>query len=146
MTKISDELREWCNLPQAFSIPCDELYELADRIDREMVELPKDRSGVPINVGDTVYSPNGDEFCAVEIIHTAEGICVKCKASDATFYRFFPCDISHERLDSWKRIANELEGLSVDSSDNYYVSTHCLKLADRIRKMAKEEGNGKGQD
>ena len=142
--KISDEIRVLSNKLDMDEDTYNEMRELAKRIDREMVDLPKDRSGVPINVGDTVYSPNGDEFCAVEIIHTAEGICVKCKASDATFYRFFPCDISHERLDSWKRIANELEGLSVDSSDNYYVSTHCLKLADRIRKLSEKEGtNGR---
>ena len=138
--KISDEIRVLSNKLDMDEDTYNEMRELAKRIDREMVDLPKDRSGVPINVGDTVYSPNGDEFCAVEIIHTVEGICVKCKASDATFYRFFPCDISHERLDSWKRIANELEGLSVDSSDNYYVSTHCLKLADRIRKLSEKEG------
>lgn len=33
----------------------DELLALADRIDAEMVELPKDRDGAPIHVGDTVY-------------------------------------------------------------------------------------------
>ena len=47
--KISDDIRkvadEWDVLP---------LYELADRIDREMVELPRDRDGVPIHVGDTL--------------------------------------------------------------------------------------------
>ena len=49
MTDISDELRkvadEYDVLP---------LYKLADRIDREMVELPKDKDGVPIHAGDTL--------------------------------------------------------------------------------------------
>ena len=49
---ISDEIREWCNLPQAYGIPCDELRGLADRIDREMIESPKDRDGMPIHEGD----------------------------------------------------------------------------------------------
>lgn len=53
--RISDEIREWCNLPQAYGIPCDELLELADRIDREMIELPKDRNGMPIHNGDKMY-------------------------------------------------------------------------------------------
>ena len=47
--KVSDEIRkvadEYDVLP---------LYKLADRIDREMVELPKDKDGVPIHAGDTL--------------------------------------------------------------------------------------------
>lgn len=49
MSKISDEIRkvadEYDVLP---------LYKLADRIDRELVELPKDADGVPIRAGDTL--------------------------------------------------------------------------------------------
>ena len=40
---------------------CDELRVLADRIDREMVELHKDAEGVPIEVGDTVYCDDDPE-------------------------------------------------------------------------------------
>lgn len=50
-----------------------------------------------------------------------------------------PSSVFHTRPDSFARIAAELEGLSVDSSDNYYVSTHCSKLADRIRRLAEKE-------
>ena len=49
MTDISDEIRkvadEWDVMP---------LYALADRIDAETVELPKDADGVTIRVGDTL--------------------------------------------------------------------------------------------
>ena len=136
--KISDEIIEWINRVDVDKDTYAEMLKLANRISREMVELPKDKNGVPINVGDVVYSPSGNAFHAIEIIRTAEGTCVKCKASDATMYRFFPADMSHERQDDWERIANELEGLSVDSSDNYYVSKRCMKLADRIRELAKK--------
>lgn len=51
--KISDELREW-----GYGF-CGDTYDvvtaIADRIDSEMVELPKDADGVPIRVGDTVW-------------------------------------------------------------------------------------------
>lgn len=58
--KISDEIREWCNLQQAYSIPCDELLELADHIDAEMVKLPKDADGreVPLDTK-VLYDANG---------------------------------------------------------------------------------------
>ena len=49
MTDISDEIRkvadEYDVLP---------LYKLADRIDSELVELPKDADGHPVRVGDTL--------------------------------------------------------------------------------------------
>ena len=65
--KISDAIRKWCDLAEAYSFPCDELRELADRIDNEMVELPKDRDGVPIRVGDTVCLLNGNTYSVEEI-------------------------------------------------------------------------------
>ena len=43
--KISDEIRQWCNLPQAYGIPCDELLELAGRIEREMDVWYEDATG-----------------------------------------------------------------------------------------------------
>jgi hypothetical protein len=68
MTKISDELRKWCDESEADWEgcdlgACDELRVLADRIDAEMVELPKDADGAPIHVGDTVWDvEDGMEF------------------------------------------------------------------------------------
>lgn len=84
---ISDEIREWCNLPQAYSIPCDELRELADRIDAEMVELPKDMDGVPIHIGDTAYLYNG-------------------------FYP--PSAFTHTRPDSWEKLDEDAEKTTCD--------------------------------
>ena len=55
--KISDELRRWCD--DAYSgrkiRTTKDLYDLADRIDREMVELPRDANDEPILPGDTVW-------------------------------------------------------------------------------------------
>ena len=41
--KISEELRKWCDdLDSTDTVYTSSLYHLADRIDAEMVELPKD--------------------------------------------------------------------------------------------------------
>lgn len=45
--KISDELRKWCDEADVDGNACDELRVLADRIDLEMMELPKDADGEP---------------------------------------------------------------------------------------------------
>lgn len=137
MGKISEELVEWCNSVDVDGDTCDTPRVLAERIDRELVELPRDRDGVPIHVGDTVYMDDGRKAEVTHIDLMWGTSCIACFASGKD-HDCFPSGISHTRPDSWERIAAELEGLSVDSSDNYYVSTHCSKLADRIRKLAKE--------
>ena len=54
MSKIGDELREYCKKVLCYTHYYDKFWYLADRIDREMVELPKDADGVTIRVGDTL--------------------------------------------------------------------------------------------
>ena len=54
MSKIGDELRDYCKKVLCYTHYYDKFWYLADRIDREMVELPKDADGVTIRVGDTL--------------------------------------------------------------------------------------------
>lgn len=74
--KLSDDIREWCN--DAYSgreiRTTKDLYAIADLIDREMVELPKDADGVPIHVGDTVWGcRSGMKMTISELRMTANG-------------------------------------------------------------------------
>lgn len=140
MSDISAELRKFTNTYNLNSIQIYELKRIADRIDAETVELPKDRDGVPIHVGDTVYLDDGREaeVTRIGIGMDEDSIYTIVYGDD---FSLTPGYVSHERPDSWERIAAELEGLSVDSSENHYVSTHCSKLADRIRKLAKREAS-----
>lgn len=62
MSSISDEIRNWCEFEDGTEcggfvtkVSFNKLLALADRIDSETVELPKDADGVPIHVGDKVY-------------------------------------------------------------------------------------------
>lgn len=145
--KISDAIRKWCDLAEADSFPCDELRELADRIDNEMVELPKDRDGVPIRVGDTVYLLNGNTYNVKEISILSQTAYPTCEAPDGKTYEFLPGGLSHERPDSFERIADELEVAKgwCDQNGEHScivssVSTKTLQeWADRIRKLAKED-------
>lgn len=129
--KVSYELRrvadEYDVLP---------LYGLSDRVDNEMVELPKDADGVPIHVGDTVWGCiSGTQMVIHELrltdrwtISTDTGFIPKASA------------VTHARPDSFERIADELEkwcdGADVDGDA-------CGKprdLAKRIRTLAEKEG------
>ena len=95
---------------------------------------------MPIHVGDTAYTEDGDGFGIVQIIIDQDSPSrIVCSTGSGLDTMRLPSSVFHARPDSWKRIAAELEGLSVDSSDNYYVSTHCSELADRIRRLAAKE-------
>ena len=54
MSKISDEIREWCKWCDEHSAARDSLCKLADRIDAEMLELPRDTGGKYIHEHDKV--------------------------------------------------------------------------------------------
>ena len=51
---ITDELREYCKKVLCYTHYYDKFWHLADRIDSEMVELPKDKDGEYIHVGDVM--------------------------------------------------------------------------------------------
>lgn len=138
MAKISDEIRD--DFVRGDGVDAASYYKLlsiADRIDAEMMELPRDRDGVPIHVGDTVWINSGQIVHVTRIAFQQDKTTLVCWTGNQYMDRL-PGEVTRERPDSWERIACELEGLSVDSSDNHYVSTHCSKLADRIRKLAEE--------
>ena len=133
MGKISDELRKTADRYDVLPV-----YGLADRIDAEMVELPKDRDGIPINVGDTVYLEDGRKAEVTRIDLMPTKTCIACWTSDKKDVAYLPSGISHPRPDSWERIADELEAWCdrVDVDGDACDEPH--DLAERIRKLAKE--------
>ena len=134
--KISDVIRKWCDLSELDSIPCDELRELADRIDSEMVELPKDRDGEVIHVGDTVYDANSGSQMKVRSITIAR---IWMITTDV-WCTYTPSTVTHTRTDSLERIADELDewrvAASCDCRINAMDEDIVHDLAERIRKLA----------
>lgn len=141
MARISDEIRQWCEDLGSKDVICTtfDLYALADRIDREMVELPRDRDGVPIHVGDTVYLNDGREVEVIRIdfMLGENGIFFRVVGKG---FSLTPNHISHKTVDSWERIADELDEMAGDASETAMVSLVELReLAERIRKLAAKE-------
>lgn len=140
--KASDELREWASHAMVNKhADVRELAAIADRIDREMLELPRDKDGVPIHVGDTVYTAGGSMGNVARICLMQNTVHVKCGFSDGTIIEFCPADITHTRPDSLERIADELEEWSEYNRVNgsREVFDRASIFADRIRRLAKKE-------
>ena len=141
MTDISDEMREFAYLHFSGSKnvgPCDALMGIADRIDAEMVELPKDADGVPIHVGDTVWGCISGMQMAVHELRLTD------RWTISTDMGFIPkaSAVTHVRLDSFERIADELDEQAGSlTKDGYTWQEDAIHdFAKRIRRLAEREG------
>ena len=131
--RISDEIRELAGEAGIYSNACGKLRELADRIDEETVELPKDADGVPFHVGDTVYYCNsGFQLEVLSLLFDGQWhITTNSAHVHGTSL------VTHERPDSFERIADDIEATKED-----VIIDHATLdgWANRIRRLAKEEG------
>lgn len=91
---------------------------LADLIDRETVELPRDADGVPIRIGDVLYS-SGNECRVVSITVKADEACVGVHTDEGVFLpsvnpkylsRKNPEPLEPEQADSWEKLEEDAMG------------------------------------
>lgn len=142
MAKISDEIRKWCADLDSEDILCttETLYTLADRIDRELVELPKSADG-KIWTGREVDfwtgAADGDWHKFNSLAYINDRWCVE----DNDFERYPAVSVWYERPDSLERIANELEAWCDRVDVDGDACDKPRDLADRIRKLAERDGD-----
>lgn len=138
--KISDEIRKWCDDLDSDDVLCTTatLYTLADRIDSEMVELPRSIDG-KIWTGREVCFWTG---ATQDDHHIFDSICLshgKWSVEDTSYRMYAAESVWYERPDSLERIAYELDEM-VDASRSADDSCEKLAdLADRIRRLADKE-------
>ena len=138
MMKISDELRGVTDTDYY-----DELRYLADRIDREMLELPHDADGIPIHVWDTVYGrKSGSQMEVRSMSFNGQWHLTTNKGHISNTSL-----VAHEMPDSFERIADDIEAAEDwrDGDGEYGTGVSSVEestlhdWADRIRKLAKKE-------
>lgn len=144
--KISDEIRKWCETYCGCKIGigvCDDLRWLADRIDREMVELPKDADGIPIHVWDTVYDRKSGSQMEVRSMSFNGQWHLTTNKGHISNTSLVACEMP----DSFERIAEDIEAAEDwrDGDGEYCTGVSSVEestlheLADRIRRLAKED-------
>lgn len=136
MSEIGDELRkvadEWDVTP---------LYALADRIDAEMVELPKDADGKPMHLRDKIYDLNGYEHAVISLnLYNDLGV-PTWMVGIGFGNEVSPRDLTHTRPDSLERIADELDEWRFEHMHDLVADgLNDLRLfAERIRSLAERE-------
>ena len=144
MGKISDEIRnDFVRGDGVDAVSYRKLLSIADRIDSEMVELPKTADGVPIRVGDTVYLSDGRKGEVSRITLAREKTRIDLWMCDEGNFLFSVAqrDITHAVPDSWERIARNMEDWAEgyrNSSAKMEFNT-VLDFAERIRRLAERE-------
>lgn len=142
--KISDEIRKWCDEvgSEGARRTTKELYALADRIDSEMVELPKDADGraVPLDTRE-LYDANGKKVNITSFVFRCnvygfwscwKALSPDARGEDGMFY----VDVLYlTPPDSLESIARDLEDWAEGN-----ISGSAQSFADRIRTLAKKEG------
>lgn len=147
MSKISDELRDYGRRLVSNASPFNCTFgdirayqdELADRIDAEMVELPRDRDGVPIHIGDTVCCEDGMscEVVSFSFGRWPGGVTLHAVDGFSQWRCLVPERLTHERPDSLERIACDIETVvPIDDEDDERLRH---EIADRIRRLAEKE-------
>lgn len=140
--KISDEIRRWCNFycdGPIYKGDFEELRAIADRIDKEMVKLPKYADGEPIHVGDTAYLKDGREVKVIRFIFEPETLTIVCSLDGNPDVVRLPFELWHERHDSWERISDDIETFGNEADINDTVVEFLCKIQERIRKLAAKE-------
>ena len=138
MTSATDELRELADEAGIYSNARTKLRMLADRIDLEMVELPRDKDGVPIHVGDTVYLKDGSKTIVHSIDLMADATNIVCWVRNSGYVPLNQSDFTHTRPDSLGRIADELDEWCDRVDVDGDACDKPRDLAKRIRKLAKD--------
>lgn len=136
---ISDSLRELANYAAFRDSAGDILKNVANRIDAEMIALPKDAYGFPIHVGDELWTDDG-ERCIVKNIVVFEHE-TKVMAQEPGVY-ICTSAFTHERPDSFARIAQELEDFAEEHRESREENDTFIRVLDfaaRIRNLAEKE-------
>ena len=126
MSKISDELRDYCKKVLCYTHYYDKFWYLADRIDSEMVELPKDADGETIHVGDTLDG-YGKTIEVVELRYGRSGWVLISRDGSGYADTFAFAHHAPTVEDVLREFA---EGLGVPVADSYVAATAArLRLA-----------------
>ena len=114
-----------------FGVECQEMHTcgscilavltaIADRIDHEMMELPKDAEGEPIRIGDVLYS-SGNECRVVSITVKADEACVGVHTDEGAFLpSVSPKYLSRKNTKPLESEVLDADGVPIEVGDTVY--------------------------
>jgi len=139
---ITDELREFVRGADGYELWCPrhkaELLAIADRIDTALiangyVELPKDRDGEYVRVGDRMQVCDTGTVFNVTLLRLINSGWVVNPVN------FMPSDLRHYHAPTVEELLDQLEGLRGNGADYEDVVTRASEIAEKLRELLKED-------
>lgn len=120
--------------------------DLADRIDDEMVELPRDKEGKPIHPGDIEYLIASGDICEIYTIEiNGGGAYVTAMVGGGTDHAdvmdLDPRKLTHTMPDSLERIVGDIANFGINANIDNPTREFLVKIQGRICQIAKENGH-----
>ena len=113
---------------------------IADRIDRETIELPKDADGVPIHIGDTVYDRNGHKYSVDHIVMYGSSRSKIFARGNGIDSSLDPSWFTHDPNGCWKIHQSTFERSAEDLKQRIYkLEEKEEELRQRIGRLSEKE-------
>lgn len=118
----------------------DRLIELCDT--SNMIELPLDKDGEVIHIGDTVFDDDGTKVtvCSIRFNNSENNVVITCEGSD--FVCTYSADnLTRKNLVSIQSISRRMQGVLEDYlfSVNSDLHTELVSIADQLKELARQD-------
>ena len=114
------------------SVILDRLIDLCDT--SSMIELPLDKDGEIIRIGDTVYDNDGNEAVVNSLRYCAEyGCVVICTTCNGFICTYSGDELTHKKPVTIASIAGRIKEIASNDEDmSYCTSSELLDIADQL--------------
>lgn len=112
------------------------IYKLCDT--SNMVELPLDRNGEVINIGDTVYEEPTKGKLTVTCLRYCNGDWVVNTSSSNGLEDYFPQDLTHKEFTSIFVLAEQVKDIAEDNKNslNQKIYDNLCNISDQLKKLS----------
>lgn len=112
------------------------IYKLCDT--SNMVELPLDKYGEVINIGDTVYEEPAKGKLTVTCLQYCDGDWVVNASSSNGLESYFPQDLTHKEFTSIFVLAEQVKDIAEDNKNslNQKIYNNLCNISDQLKKLS----------
>ena len=131
---IGEELPTTTSYEQDIDAIFTRLSDLCDT--SNMIELPLDKDGEVIHIGDTVYDDYGSEWVVNGIDFKSNGVIIDTFL-DGECARFLPYELTHKQLETIKSLAQRINHILEDEATSIGVNPYVElgRIADKLESL-----------
>lgn len=134
---IGEEIPDNTTWEKDCKVVRDRLIELCDT--SNMIELPLDKDGEVIHIGDTVFDGYGSKWVVNGIDFKGNGVLIDVFL-DGECARFLPAELTHKTPVTLVSLADDIRNILKNDGDiNQFTVSKLLDIADNIEKLGNND-------